>query len=191
MATSFWFSTAATAIVTLLITLTVHKSLWVELEIVTGVLSALMFSYFTVILHQGVRFTDTKRAIIDWPTRRLTDFWDALTWTPDAGFFTTAGIENGLIGVIVGFLLDLVVMILFVFVISFLWWIGLNAIVAIVLFLFWVHTRWLRYLVTTGRRCRGSWQKSLLHGATTTLRFSLWFYTAFFIAQKITEMRSL
>jgi len=192
IATSFWFSTTVTVIVTLLITLTVHKSLWVELEIVTGVLAALMFGYFTVILHQGVRFTDTKRAIVDWPAGGMKNLRDTFVWAPDAGPFTQAGLESGLVGIIVGFLLDIVIMIVFAFLVNLLLWLGLSAIVAIVLFLFWVHTRWLRYLVTNGRRCRGNWAKSLLHGATTTLRFSvwfyLWFYAAFFIAQKVTEL---
>lgn len=190
LATSFWFCAVATAIVVPLVTLTVHKTIWVELEMVTGILAALMLLYFMVILHQGVRFTKERRALIDWPVERPLDVLDALGWTPDTGFFTSAGAEAGGLGIVVGFLLDVLVMLLLAVLITVLCWIGVNLVVAVLLFLFWVHARWLRYLVTTGRHCRGHWGRSLLHGAATTLRFTVWFYAAFFIAHKVGEIHA-
>jgi hypothetical protein len=168
----------------------VHRSVWEELEVVTGVLAALMFAYFAVILHQGIRFTKERRALIDWPRGRPTEVMDALAWSPDVWFFTEAGAESGVIGLVVGVILDIVAMIILTFLAGLLLWLGANAIVAIVLFLFWVHARWLRYLVTTGRHCRGRWARSLLHSGFTTVRFAMWFYLAFFIARKIGEMRT-
>lgn len=188
MASSFWFCAAATAVIVPIVVFAVHKSVWVELEIVTAVLSGLLFVYFTVILHQGVRFTKDRKALIDWPVGRPTSLADYLL-IPDTGYFTAAGAEWGCLGILIGFLLDVAAVIVLVFLISVLLWLGISAIAAVILFLYWVHTRWLRYLVTTGRHCRGNWAKSLAHGAVTSLRFTLWFYAAFFLAQRIDQWR--
>ena len=187
LANSFWFCVGAAVIVVPLVLLTAQQSIWIELEIVTGVLASLMFVYFTILLHQGVRFTDSRRAIIDWPKSSPSEFIDVTSACPDTGFFTEVGSEAGCLGMIIGFLLDFVVMIALAFVIAWLIWAGLNVVVAIILFLYWVHRRWLRYLVTRGRHCRGNWGRSILHGGATTMLYSFWFYTAFFAAQKISE----
>lgn len=187
LATSFWFCTGAIVVVVPAVLLTIRKSIWVELEIVTGVLAALMFAYFSVLLHHGVRFDDSRRAIVDWPKSSPSELVDCTPAWPETGLFTEAGSEAGCLGMIVGVLLDIVVMVALAFLISWLLWVGANAVVAVVLFLYWVHCRWLRHLVTRGRHCRGNWKKSILHGGATTVLYSFWFYTAFFVAQKISD----
>jgi hypothetical protein len=187
LATSFWFCLGVTAIVVTVICLTVRKSIWVELEMVTGVLAALMFGYFSILLHLGVRFNDSRRAIIDWPISSPSVFVDSIWLEPGIGFFSALGAEAGCLGIIIGYLLDVVVMIALVFLIAWLFWLGENVVLAVIPFLYWVHRRWLRYLVTRGRHCRGNWAKSLLHGGTTTVLYSFWFYTILMAAQKVSE----
>ena len=187
LVTSFWFCIGVAVIVVPIVLLTVQKSIWVELEMVTGVLAVLMFLYFSILLHQGVRFNDSRRAIVDWPMSSPAEIMDYTSCLPEPGFFSEAGSESGCLGMVIGFLLDLVVIIVLAFVIAWLFWVGANAVLAIILFLYWVHRRWLRSLVTLGRHCRGDWRMSVLYGGATTVLYSFWFYAAFFAAQKISE----
>lgn len=185
LATSFWFGLGLLVIVTPAVLLTVKRSVWVELEMVTGLLGGLMFGYFSVILHQGVRFNDARRAIIDWPSSTPKAFLDGMDLGLDIGFFSGLGAEHGVVGLIVGFLLDLIVVVVLALVLCWLMWLGWNGVLAVILFLYWVHRRWLRYLVTRGRRCRGNWPRSLWHGGKVAVLYSLWFVVLILLAREI------
>ena len=185
LATSFWFCVGAIVVVTPVVFLTVHKSIWVDLEMVTGILAVLLFAYFSVLLHQGVRFNDARQVVFDWPRTSPGNIMaDASLW-PDIGSFAEAGSNAGILGMILGFLLDVVATVVLAFLIACLLWAGINVAAAIVLFFYWMHRRCLRYLVTRGRHCKGSWGKSILRGGATAVFYSLWFYAAFFVAQQI------
>ncbi len=184
--TSFLMSVGIVAVVTPAVLLNVKKSIWTELEIVTGIMALLMFVYFTVLLYLGVRFNEKERAIVDWPVGSAADVWDGSS-IPSDGFFTEAGAEAGILGIIVGFLIDLLIALLVTFVICWIMWAGFNVIIAVFIPLYWFHRRSLRFLVTRGRRCRGSWPRSILHGFTTSVQYSFWFYTVFFAADRITR----
>lgn len=188
LATSFWFCVGVTVLVAPFVFLTAQKSIWVELEIATGILAGFMFIYFSVILHQGVRFNDARQAIIDWPAFSPSGVMEGMGYFSGGDFFGELGRELGIVGWIVGFLLDLVVVFAVALLLCGLIWLGMNGVGVVVLFLYWVHRRWLRYLVTRGRRCRGNWLRSLYHGGKVALFYSFWFYAAILVAQQICKM---
>lgn len=191
LVTSFWFCIGVTAIVTPIIVLAEHQTIWVELEMATGILSGLMFLYFSLILHQGVRFNDSRQAIIDWPSSPPTSIPDGIDFWPEGGFFSEFGAELGCMGLIIGFILDILVMAALVFFICWLFWIGSNGMLAVIVFLYWMHRRWLRHLVTSGRRCRDNWPRSLIHGAKFALLYSLCFYAVIFLARQISHVAGI
>ena len=64
LATSFWFCFGVAVIVVPVILLTGRQVVWMEFEMITGVLAAFMFVYFTILLHQGRRIL--KMCGTDW-----------------------------------------------------------------------------------------------------------------------------
>jgi hypothetical protein len=188
LASSFWFVSWVTVIVVFVVFLTSHQSVWMELEMATAVLTGLMFMYFSVILHQGVRFNDARRAIIDWPSSTPRSILEGIDIAPEFGFFSELGAELGIVGLILGFILDLVAMFVLAFLICWMFWLGCNVLLAVIVFLYWVHRRWLRYLVTRGRRCRGNWPRCLWHGGKVALIYGFWFYLAIVAARQIAEL---
>ena len=154
-----------------------------------------MFLYLTIILFLGVRFDKNERFVIEWPKGDPTSIFDAASFAPGdtGGFFTEIGSEAGLLGIVIGFILDIIATIVIVFVISILLWIGLNGILAVSLAvcvpLFFFYRRALRSVVTKGRRCQGNIKASLLHALKSTLGYTIWFYGIFMIAHHIEQMR--
>lgn len=188
---SFYTALGIVAVVTPLVLLTVRKSIWTELEVLTGIVSAIMFAYLTVILFLGVRFDRNERFTIAWPKGKPTDF--ALAPGDFCGWFTQLGAEAGILGVIVGMLLDIVATFVIVFAVSFLLWIGFNGILAVILAvclpLFFFYRRVLRSIVTKGRRCRGNIRASLFQSFKSTLGYAVWFYGIFLLAQYVEHVR--
>jgi hypothetical protein len=88
--TSFWSAVVVLAIVSLTIVVLFKKSIWIELEIVTGVLSLFMFAYFFFVLYHGVRFDRKENYTVLWRSR-LSKWIDATSGMDTGGFFTQAG----------------------------------------------------------------------------------------------------
>ena len=186
MMTSFWSSVVMLVITSALVIWKVDKSIWVELEIITMAVASLMWLYFTIILYVGVHFDSRRHVVMNWPQGQPSDYFDAL-YVSNSGFFTEAGAEAGVIGIVIGFILDVVVAILLVFVISFLLWLGVNAVIALFIPLYWFHRRSLRYLITKGRNCRGRVAASVMHGFSTAMLYTVWFYLIFYSAHLVSE----
>jgi len=99
-----------------------------------------------------------------------------------------------LLGIVVGFLLDIFASLVLVAIISALIWLGTNAaivvILAVFLPLFYFYRRSLRYVVARGRKCRGKCGKSALYAIGATIMYSIWFYAIFIVAQRISRLRA-
>jgi cellobiose-specific phosphotransferase system component IIC len=191
---SFYTALVILILVTPLVLLTVQKSIWTELEMITGIISAMMFIYLAVILYQGVRFDKNERIIIDWPKESPIRLSDAGSYvTGDfGGFFTELGSEAGIPGLIIGFILDIFATFIIVFLISLLLWIGLNgieAVLAVSIPLYFFYRRALRAIVIRGRRCRGNIVASLLQALKSTLGYAVWFYGIFMLAHYVEHIR--
>jgi hypothetical protein len=192
---SFYTALGIIILITPLVLLIVKKSLWTELEILTGIISAMMFIYLSVILFLGVRFDKHERIIIEWPRGDPFSLSDASSYIPGetGGFFTELGSEAGIPGIIIGFILDMVATVVIVLVISLLLWIGLNGIEAVILAvcipLYFFYRRALRAIVVKGRCCRGNIGASLLQSLKSTLGYAVWFYGIFIMARYVEQIR--
>jgi hypothetical protein len=190
---SFFTALGILVVITPLVLLTVKKSIWTELEILTVIISAIMLVYLTVVLFLGVRFDMKERFAIAWPKGEAPSVLDAATYFPGdtGGLFTELGSEAGILGMIVGFLLDILASILLVFLIAVVLWIGFNGILAAILAvatpLFFFYGRVLKSIVLKGRRCRGNVGLSLLHALKSTLGYTVWFYGLFMLAHYVSQ----
>jgi hypothetical protein len=194
--TSFFAGLTILVAVAVLILLLVRKSIWTELELVTLAVSLLMFGYLSAVLYLGVRFDARERLVIDWPRGHPTELFDAASsGTVDTGgLFTELGSEVGILGIVVGFVLDVVVSIALVFLISLLLWLGVNGVLAVVaavcIPLFYFFRRSLRLIVARGRRCQRRWGRSMARALASTLAYTVWFYTLFFLAHQLQKIRA-
>jgi hypothetical protein len=192
---SFYTALGILVLITPLVLLTVKKSIWTELEILTGIISAMMFIYLSVILFLGVRFNKNERICIEWPKGEPFSLTDTGSFIPGdtGGFFTELGSEAGIPGIIIGFILDMVATVVIVFLISLLLWIGMNGLEAVILAvcipLYFFYRRALRAIVANGRSCRGNIGASLLQAFKSTLGYALWFYGIFIMAHYVEHIR--
>jgi len=187
---SFLTGAGILAVVSVVVLAMLRKSIWEELEIITLIMALVMLIYFTTVLYLGVRFNKHERFSVDWPKGSPQDLLDASCYAPDSfGFFTGAGAEAGFLGIIIGFILDVLVTLVLAYVIACLLWLGINFFIAVIfpisLPLFYFYKRALRGMITKGRTCRGNLARSLLYAFRSAIGYSIWFYTIFLLAHYI------
>jgi len=187
---SFLTGAGILAVVSIVVLAMLRKSIWEELEIITLIMALIMFVYFTAVLYRGVRFDKRERFSIDWPQSSPQEMLDASLYAPDSfGFFTGAGAEAGILGIVIGFILDVLVTLVLAYVIACLFWLGINFFIAVIfpvsLPLFYFYKRALRGIITKGRTCRGNLGRSLMYAFRSTIGYSIWFYTIFLLAHYI------
>ena len=103
--TSFLTALLLLAVITPLVFLVVHRTLWLELEAVTAVVAVLMFFYLALVLHLGVRFDRNERFTVAWFSGSPGTLLDVTSLTPDFGF-VTLGSDLGPLGCLVGLIVD-------------------------------------------------------------------------------------
>ena len=192
---SFLAALGLVAVITCMICLTVRKSVWVELEIVALALAPIMFVYMATVLYLGVRFDKKERFSVDWQSwrDRSNVIDNAVDIIPiDFEFsFTALGAEAGILGIIIGFIADVLASVFLMVLISFVLWFGINvlpeAVVIIFFPLFYFYRRSLRYLVAKGRVCKGNLGKSALHAFLSSVMYSMWFYLMVFAGHYISK----
>lgn len=200
LASSFLAALGIFAVVTTVILVAVKKSVWVELEIVSLALAPIMFLYMLAVLYLGVKFDKKERFIIDWQWKDRPGIMDCcdLSSFDGIGFpCTEAGAEEGCLGVIIGFALDIILSIFLMFMVAFVLWLAVNAlpeaIVIVFLPLFFLYRRSLRYLVARGKACKGNFGKSIAHALISSMIYSGWFYSIIYfghyICRYLKEMR--
>lgn len=105
---------------------------------------------------------------------------DAASQFNTGGTFTEGGAEAGPLGIIIGFLLDLLVSAVIAFVIAVILWLSFNLVVTGVVFisipLFFLFRRSIRYIVAKGRTCHGNVGKSFLFALRATVTNTVWLY---------------
>jgi hypothetical protein len=191
---SFFAALGILSIVTIVVLLILKESVWTELEVITLILAGIIFLFLTHVLYYGVRFDTRERVSIDWPKRIPDDLINVSDYVPGDtfGFFTQIGAEEGIAGIIIGFILDLFVTIILAFIIAALIWLGYNifiiAIGSISLPLFYFYRRALRGIVVRGRKCRGNLGRSAIHALASSTGYAIWFYLIFFVAHWIQQM---
>jgi hypothetical protein len=190
--THFWATVLIVAIASACVLVISRKSIWVELEIIVGILSLISFAYFFILFHYGVRFGKNETYSIELKPFSLDDSWvNTLGLVDSGGFFTLAGAEAGLLGCIVGLLLDVVVSLCLILIIAFLLWLGINIITAGIMILFlplyFLFRHSLRTVVAKGRTCRGKCGKSLRYALLVTVTNMAWLYLIIFAGHHISK----
>lgn len=178
--TSFWSAICVAVCISIVVIFGLKQTLWLELEIITGILSLLIFLYLFFVLYHGIRFDKGERYTITWHHVDFPSVIDGADFLDSFGVFTSMGADNGIVGIIFGFILDLVVSILLSIVIAFLIWAGINVLLTTILILFlpvfYLFRRTLRYIVAKGRFCYKNTGKAFRYAAQATIICSLWLY---------------
>jgi hypothetical protein len=169
-----------------------QKNIWVELEIIVGVLSLISFAYFLFLFYHGIRFEKNETYSITWKPFRFDESWlDALGTVDTGRLFTSAGAEAVPLGCIVGLIVDLIVSLFLIVIIAFLLWLGINivttGIIVLLLPLYFLFRRSLRVAVAKGRTCRGNLGKSLKHAVIVTITNMVWLYLIIFTGHYISK----
>ncbi|MFA6294503.1 MAG: hypothetical protein WC637_22115 [Victivallales bacterium] len=189
---TFYVFLSLAAIISLFIFLLMKKSLYVELEIITGLVSFLIFLFLSVMLYHGVAFNKNEKITISWADPNLNEFSPADIAIYSGGMFTMAGAEAGLIGFLLGILLDFIISSLLVIALAALLWIGINTAIAtfaiIMIPLFFLYEKSLRIIVVKGRRCRADFAKTLLYSFGITALYTGWFYAILFAAHLLSKI---
>ncbi len=190
--THFFGAVVIAAIASACVLLISKKNIWVELEMIVGVLSLISFAYFLFLFYYGIRFQKKETYSIEWKPLRFKESWfDTLGTIDTGGLFTSAGAETGPLGCVVGLLLDLVVSIILIIVIAFLLWFGFNivttGIIVLLLPLYFLFRRSLRIAIARGRTCRGNLGKSLKYAFLVTITNMVWLYLIVFTGHYISR----
>ena len=182
--TTLYASLGIVAGVTTLTLLVLHRPLWVELELVTALLSLSVYAFIAHTIFHGVRFDKRERCEV--PLFDLS--YDRL---PDCSGADLGGMVNffdgdeGCLGVLVGLAASAVLVVGMAAVL----WLGLNVLATTVtlvtLPLFFIFRRSLRRIVAAGRTCRGDMKRSLLVGARLTALHMVWFYVVIYAAHRL------
>jgi hypothetical protein len=178
--TSFWAAIAIILLVSVIAFFFLKKTIWVELEIVLGIVSLCMFGFLFVVLYCGVAFDRNQTFAFSWKGGEIKDWIDWASGVDTGGTFTASGSEAGPLGFLIGLLLDLVVSVVLVFLVALILWLGIGAmftaIAAISVPLFFLFRRSIRFVVAKGRFCRGLIGKSVLFAFKATVTNTLWLY---------------
>ena len=168
------------------------RALWVELEVVVGLVSIFHLSYMYLLVFKGVRINKNESFSIDWKPFRLENAGVEHLWAVDTGgVFTTALAEAGPAGCLAGILLDIVVSIFLVVIIAFLLWLGMNVmtsgimILSLPIFILFKHS--LRVSIARGRAYQGHVGKSLAYAAWSTLLNMTWLYVVIYLGHQLHE----
>jgi hypothetical protein len=190
--THFWATVLIAAVASACVLLISEKNIWVELEIIVGVLSLISFAYFLFLFYHGIRFEKNETYSITWEPFRFDESWfDTLGTVDTGGLFASAGAEAGPLGCIVGLLIDLVVSLFLIVIIAFLLWLGINivtiGIIVLLLPLYFLFRRSLRVAVARGRTCRGNLGKSVRVAVIATITNMVWLYLIIFTGHHISR----
>jgi hypothetical protein len=171
-----------------------NKSVWAELHILAGFLAIFMFAYLFAVLYHGVRFDRNEQYSFSWPASKFETWWDATSQFNTGGTLTEGGAEAGPLGIIIGFLLDLLVSIIIAFVIAVVLWLTFSFVVTAILVvsipLFFLFRRSIRYIVAKGRSCRGNLGRSIVFALRATFSNTVWFYAILIAAQYISGLKA-
>ncbi|MFA6568789.1 MAG: hypothetical protein WCS96_11300 [Victivallales bacterium] len=180
-------------IISLFVFLFMKKSILIELEIITGLVSFLIFLFFSIILYHGVGFNKNEKITVNWFPPNLDEFNSgAYNIIDTGGMFSMAGAESGIAGFLAGLLLDIVISFCLAMALALILWLGINAVIAtfaiIILPLFFLYEKSLRLVVAKGRKCRANIAKTLLYSFIMTALYTGWFYAILFTAHLISRI---
>ncbi|MFH0888096.1 MAG: hypothetical protein V1871_02680 [Planctomycetota bacterium] len=189
--THFWAAILITAVASVCILLISKKNIWIELEMIVGVLSLVSLAYFIFLFYHGIRFEKNETFSITWKPFSFDVAWSDAFGGNTGGLFTLLGAEAGALGCMAGLLLDLIVSLFLVAIVVFILWLGLNIVTAgiliLVLPLYFLFRRSLRVAVVRGKACHGNLGRSLKLAVITTIANMSWLYLVIFTGYYISR----
>lgn len=178
--TNFWAGILIAVLVSAIVLIILKKSIWIELEIILGILSFFIFIFFYYVFYHGVRFDKSEKYSITWTKIDFESCANASPVIETGGELALIGAESGISGFIIGLLLDIVLSLGLSFVIAVLLWLGLNigitAILVLFLPLFYIFKRSLRYVIARSKRCHKDMIKSFFSALLATFISTSWLY---------------
>jgi hypothetical protein len=184
--THFWAALCIVLLTSTIVIFVMKRALWVELEVVVGLVSVFHLIYMYLLVFKGVRVNKNESFSIDWKPFKLESSGIEHLWMVDTGgAFTTAFAEAGPIGCLAGIVLDIVVSIFLVVIIAFLLWLGMNVITSGILILslpiYILFKHSLRVAIAKGRTCQGNASKSISYAVWSTILNMTWLYAVIYL----------
>ncbi len=174
----------AAVTVTITTILVAERLIWVELEIVTAVISGFLFAYFFVLLYCGVRVDRNERYTLGWwppDSQDVVSSLDICSPLVDGLDLASGCLSEGIVAILVGVVSMLVSAVLF--------WLFANVVLlvafSICVPLFVLFQRSVRVAIARGRQCRGQIGPSLQWAALSTVVSTVWLYLVLFGAHAI------
>jgi hypothetical protein len=188
--THFWAALCIVLLTSTIVIFVMKRALWVELEVVVGLVSTLHLIYMYLLVYRGVRVNKNESFVIDWKPFKLENSGIEHLWAVDTGgAFTTAFAEAGPIGCLAGIVLDVVVSIFLVVIIAFLLWVGMNVITSGILILslpiFILFKHSLRVAIVKGRTCQRNASKSISYAVRSTILNMTWLYAVVYLGHSL------
>jgi hypothetical protein len=167
--TSFWMVFTILLVTSAFVLCLMQKAVWIELETLAVIAGVLLSLFYTYILYHGVVFVDDRTVAVRKSIGSPFDI-SGVSNLGDMNFgsFAAAGASDGIGGMLLGLLLDIVVTIFLAFVLSFLAWLGVNLVVESVALisipLVYIFKRSLAFVLRHTEECRGNPGASLKYG---------------------------
>ena len=138
------------------------------METLALVVGGLMTGFYSFALYHGVYFSDDETISLVVPVGNPLDFADGSISGDLFGAFTTAGASEGPVGLLLGFILDIIVCLFLSFVVAFLFWLGVNllliGVVIVVIPLYYIFKRSVLFVMRHTEECHGNLWRSLGYG---------------------------
>ena len=170
------------------------RSVWSQLELATIILSTAFFVFLALALYCGVRVDAKERLRIRWVQWNETRLEDDLSGFDLSTTFTESLAAEGIGGIVLGIVLDILVSLALAVVVSALLWLGLNLAVGLALVVlvpgFYLFARSVRVAVARGRRCRGNVWRSGWYAVGYTVLYTGWFHLILLVARQLAALRS-
>jgi hypothetical protein len=155
LVTTFWVACGVICLSAVIVFQIAKQPIWIEFETLALVGGAMMTLFYTMILYKGVYFDENEQIVIIRPTSsaglELVEFGDFGE--------ITGGLSDGPLGLLFGFLLDILVTFVLSFVLALLYWLGVNilfiGVVAVSLPTFYLFKRSLFFVLKHVDECHG------------------------------------
>jgi Flp pilus assembly protein TadB len=193
LVTSFWVALVIVAIATVTVVVIMQKPVWIEIETLAGVVGVLLSGFYTFVLYHGVYFAENETITLIEPIGTPMDFADAIGEIIRKPlhfdhFTELAGEAAGPIGLLLGFILDLLVCFLFAIGLGFLFWLGVNfvvvGVIAVTLPLFYIFKRSVLFVIWHVEECHGNLWRSLSYGVAYAALKTGWMCLIVFASHK-------
>ncbi|MDQ0888622.1 small-conductance mechanosensitive channel [Paenibacillus sp. V4I9] len=148
-----------------------HRSILIELEITTGVLAVVLFTFLSFGLYRGVRLQNDPLYKEGW---KPFGKWDVLDFASAGDLFPVEFPGEGLFGIaltVIAWIVITIVMLILIFLVGNMLW---GIIVFMGVMLYWLFYRAYRYVFLKGRACRNRVGLSLAYGGLYTVLYTGW-----------------